>query len=319
MKRLLYILLVCGLFASCKSDDMEDLLSDRISSIETVSTIGYGVPPSSARLAFTYDEQGRLKKVNDKVFYYGADGRVEYSRVFIESPHPHGKTVYIERLSYHWDAQGRLKEVYLDSLYKKTPAIPGGIIIGDSENLIENILIATNSYNGANRKPSSIVYHPMARSGSNIIAIKSEERIDYMYEGDNPYSNLLTGRMNVFTSPIPHGGLPFKITTVNTYLPNIHPLAKLYNQLGFHPTNLAEVVPLNCVSAIQREIDVEDIEFTPPEGGDINWTDLYTDSEEPFLSFGKSNYSYRFNVLELPTEIVVEGNGTMQRTVISYE
>ncbi|HLT86587.1 MAG TPA: hypothetical protein VKZ57_03295 [Sphingobacterium sp.] len=326
MKRLFYILLVCGLFASCKSDDMEHPLSDRISSIETVATVGYGLPSSGQDLTFAYDEQGRLKKVNDMVFYYGIDGKVEYSRVFMESPHPHGKTVYIERLSYHWDTQGRLKEVYLDSLYKKTPAIPGGVVIDDSENLMENILLATYTYDGTNRKPSNIVYRPLTRSGSNIIAINAEERIDYVYEGENPSFSLLTGSIDVSISPIPHEGRPFQITTTNTYLPNIHPLAKLYNQLGFHPINLAEVIPLNCVSTIQREIEMEDIEhiaFTPPEGGDINGNDAGQDEtpvDTELGSFeGKTTYSYRFNVLELPTEIVGEGDGTMQRTVITYE
>ncbi|PRD49178.1 hypothetical protein [Sphingobacterium haloxyli] len=326
MKRLLYIVFICGLLTACASDDMEALLSDRISSMETVATVGYGLPSSGGRLTFAYDEQGRLKKVNDKVFYYGTDGKVAYSRVFLESPHPHGKAVYMERLSYHWDERGRLKEVYLDSLYKKTPAIPGGISIGDSENLLEDILLSTYTYEGINRKPSTVVYRPLTRSESNIIAIKAEERIDYRYSGENPSSSLLMGIMDASISPISHEGRRFQLTTVNTYLPNIHPLARLYKQLGFHPTDLAGVIPLNCVSTIQREIETEDVgetEFTPPEGGGINWIDagqeeILVDTE--FGSFeGKATYSYRFNVLELPTEIVGEGNGIMQRTVITYE
>ncbi|PRD54270.1 hypothetical protein [Sphingobacterium gobiense] len=326
MKRLLYMLFVCGLLTACASDDMEALLSDRISSMETVATVGYGLPSSDGRLTFVYDEQGRLKKVNDKVFYYGTDGKVTYSRVFLESPHPHGKAVYTERLSYHWDERGRLKEVYLDSLYKKTPAIPGGIVIGDSENLLENTLLATYTYEGVNRKPSSIVYRPLTRSGSNIIAIKAEERIDYRYAGENPSSSLLTGVMDVSISPTSPEGRPFQITTVNAYLPNIHPLAKLYTQLGFHPTDLAGVIPLNCVSTIQREIEtehVEDVEFTPPEEGGIHWTDVGAEDISVSTGLGsfegKTTYSYRFNVLELPIEIVGEGDGTMQRTVITYE
>ena len=326
MKRLLYILLVWGLFASCKSDDMEHPLSDRVFSMETIETVGYGISSSDGHLIFAYDEQGRLKNVNDKVFYYGTDGKVAYSRVFIESPHPHGRTVYIERFSYQWDTQGRLKEVHLDSLYKKTPAIPGGLVIGDSENLEENILLATYTYEGTNRKPADVVYRPLTRSGSTIIAIKAEEKIAYMYAGENPSSSLLTGAVDVSLSGILHEGRPFRITTVNTYLPNIDPLAKLYNQLGFHPTDLKSVVPLNCVSTIQREIEVEDVGnvgLTPSEGGSIHWVDV-RQIEIPVdndlnLSDGKMTYSYRFNASELPTEIVGEGDGTMQRTVITYE
>src|SRR5690606_356244 len=326
MKRLLYILLVWGLFASCKSDDMEHPLSDRVLSLETVETVGYGLPSADGRLIFAYDEQGRLRNVNDKVFYYGTDGKVQYSRVFMESPHPHGKTVYIERLSYQWDTQGRLKEVHLDSLYKKTPAIPGGIVIDDAENLLKNILLATYTYEGTNRKPSGIVYRPLVRSGSTIIAIKAEEKIAYMYEGENPSSSLLTGVMDVSISGIPHEGRPFGVATVNTYLPNIDPLEKLYDQLGFHPTKLGMVVPLNCVSTIQREMQLEDagdVSFTPPEGESIYWMDAELEEtlvdSDLNLSGGKMTYSYRFNASELPTEIVGESDGTMQRTVITYE
>jgi hypothetical protein len=314
MKESHYLLLACGLLSSCKSDDITDISSDRISSIERISTVGYGVPPLIERHAFVYDERGLLKKVDERVFYYGVNDKAEYSRVFLTSFQPNGNSVYVERLSYRWDAQGRLIDINLDSLYKKTPAIPGGISTDGPESLIRNIVLASYKYNGTDRKPSAIFYRPITHSGSNIIIIGDEEKVEYTYEGGNVSSSVRTGKIN-------SSGHPVRMTTVNTYLPNKHHFAEIYDKLGFHPYNFAEVVPQNCVNTSERKVDGFNSDgFTPPKGGDINFVDISGDVISfPFVFTGKATYSYHFNDMGLPIEITEGGDGVTQRTVITYK
>lgn len=332
MKRLLYILLVCGLFASCKSDDMEDLLSDRISSIQIATQRGGmgsltpGVPSEAASgtYPFEYDVLGRVVKVGYKTFYYGSDGKVAYSK---EGEINAGDNYYFERLSYHWDGQGRLKKVYVDSLYQRYPDYghqPVSDEFAYEESKLNDVLLATFSYDADNRRPSTIKYHEMNRTLPSLIVTLGEEReMHYIYENENVVSVRRDGYLK--QKQVGLDGsidlIPYKMEKVYTYLSNPHHLTKIYTQLGFHPYKLTEVVSVNCIARRQINIEIEGGEdrWTPPEGGDSHWTDLYMDSEEPFLSFGKSNYSYRFNTLELPTEIVEEGEGTMQYTLISYE
>lgn len=343
MKKLFYILLVCGLLASCKSDDMEDLLSDRISSIE-ISTVtatgGDGTSATGQTYIFEYDAMGRLKKVNDKDFYYGTNGRVEFSRIERRAKDEYRDEEYIEHLSYHWDAQGRLKEVYVDLLYQKynyTTKHPVWEQYEESNE--EDVLLATFSYEGLNRKPSSIRYRKMSFDPpSPFVILGKEEEVRYLYEGDNVISTQLDGYLKhaqLGANPDPLISLiPYKKEVSNTYLGNPHYLAKIYAQLGFHPYNLTEVISINSIARSQSSIEIEgdkDINWTPPEGGDINWIDVgqinwkdYEQDETTVdmeLGFWDRNtiYSYRFNILELPTEIVGEGNGVMQRTVITYE
>lgn len=328
-------MLVCGLFASCKSDELEQLLFDRVSSIQvaiqrgSMGSLAPGLPAEVAigTYPFEYDALGRVVKVGYKTFYYGPDGKVAYSKEGEINPNDN---YYFERLSYHWDGQGRLKEVYVDSLFQRYLNYdhqPISDELAYQESDLEGVLLATFSYEGDNRRPSTIKYRKMNRTLPSLtVALGEEEEVSYIYEGENVVSVQLDGylKQNRIGLDVPVGLLPYKMEAVYTYLSNPHHLSKIYTQLGFHPYNLTEVVSANCIARSQVNIEIEggeDIEdrWTPPKGGDIHWTDLDTDWEAPLFSFGKTNYSYRFNVLDLPTEIVEEGDGTMQRTVITYE
>lgn len=332
MKRLLYILLVCGLFTACKSDDMEDLLSDRISSIEintVTATGGYGSSATGTTYRFEYDAMGRLKKVNDKEFYYGTNGRVEFSRIERRAKDEYRDEEYVEHLSYHWDAQGRLKEVYVDLLYQKyNYTSKHSVWEQNKESKEENELLATFSYEESNRKPSSIRYRKMSFDlPSPFVTLGKEEEVRYLYEDDNVISTQLDGYLKhaqLGTDPL-ISLIPYKKEVSNTYLGNPHYLTKIYAQLGFHPYDLAEVVSANSIARSQADAEIEgdeDINWTLPEGDDINWTDLGIDNNTdnlPFLFDGKTTYSYRFNALELPTEIVGEGNRRKELIVVTYE
>ncbi|RZF59751.1 putative periplasmic lipoprotein [Sphingobacterium corticibacterium] len=329
MKKVLYILLVCVLLTACASDDMEAPMTDRVSSLEISTVGGYGASPAELTYTFEYDAAGRLNKVNDKAFYYGANGRVEYSRVERKAEDEYRNEEYIERLSYHWDTQGRLNEVRVDSLYQRYKYFSEqGAVSSDEGGMVADIVLATYNYEGTNRKPSSIRYREISKTpSSSMFYIGVEEEVKYAYDGANVVGSQLMSYLQLPLSStgdisyIPH---PFKKNSSYTYLINPHHLAKIYAQLGFHPYHLREVISGQVMATSKVEVDTEGVDdrWTPPENGDIRWTDLYPDGEvginSPVFN-GKTTYSYRFNALELPTEIVGEGDGIMQRTVITYE
>lgn len=332
MKKILYMLLVCGLLAACASDDMETSLTDRISSVEISTVGGYENSATGSTYTFEYNPGGRIERVNDKKFYYDTKGRVEFSRIERKVKDEHRSEEYIERLSYHWDAQGRLKEVWVDSLYQRYIYFSErGVVGSDEGGMVADIVLATYNYEGTNRKPASIRYRKISKTpSSSMFYIGEEEEVKYSYDGANVVASQLMSYLHLplpatgDLSYIPH---PFKKNSSYTYLTNPNHLAKIYTQLGFHPYNLHEVVSANCVATSKIEIDSEGLEditdrWTPPKRGDIHWTDLDTGGDIAIMAplfDGKITYSYHFNILELPTEIVGEGNGIMQRTVITYE
>src|SRR5690606_21818836 len=122
MKRLFCLFLVYLGFASCESDNIDQHLSNRIASIEinTEANAGlYGATVTGTTYIFEYDEIGRLKKINDKEFYYGANGLVAFSKIERKIKDGSRDEEYIEHLSYHWDEQKRLKNIYIDLLQQK--------------------------------------------------------------------------------------------------------------------------------------------------------------------------------------------------------
>lgn len=319
MKRLLYTLLLCGIFASCASDDVEPLPSDRIKSVEISSIVGYGIPVADQTHTFEYDAAGRLRKVNDKVFYYNAKGRVEFSRIERKLKDEYRNEEYVERLSYRWDALGRLKSVLIDSLYQRHQTFSqDGSIKTDQTNLSGSadgvdLFLATFSYEGTNPQPSYIKYREMFKKPlSPFIVLGAEEEVNYSYEGANvsngqamTYESLPVASTTKL-SEIPY---PIRKKSAFTYLTSPNYLRRLYTQLGFHPFHLHEVVSTNSVATSKITTDfageIED-RGAPPEGSNVGLVE-------------KTTYSYRFNALDLPTEIVGEGEGGMQRTLITYE
>lgn len=324
MNRLLYALLCCWLLVACQSDDIEQPLSDKISSIEINTVEGYGKSATELTYIFEYDPAGRLKKINDKLFYYGDNGRVEFSRIAREVKDENRQEEYIERLSYHWDAQGRLSEVYMDSLYQRyTSFSDEDVLDSDQVSMTGDVLLAKFNYEETNRKPSSIRYRKIDRVPQSPLAtLGMEEEVRYSYDGANVVSSQRIGYLDLpaFSteklSYMPQS--PFKWNSAYTYLTNPNHLTKIYTQLGFHPYNLHEVVNANSIATSKRELDAEELEdikdrWTPSEGGHID------EGIFDMAGYGKLTYSYHFNMLELPTEIVAEGDGTMQRTIITYE
>ena len=332
MRVIIYILLVFGLFASCKSDDMESLQSDKISTIEIIKVQNLGGlvnTGASSVIDLEYDAMGRLKKIGDREFYYGANGRVEFSRIERKVKDPYKEEVYVEHLSYHWDAQGRLKDVYVDSLYQNYNYSIGSDLQQNRGSLIKDGLLAQFSYEGQQTKPSVIRYRTLSLDPSSLLVGLGQEReAKYFYDG----ANVINSQQNLDISvPISTAGgisyTPHDVVIVElfTYLTNTNYLAKMYDQLGFHPFMLHEVVSANSIAtrtveADMKGLDISDNQWRPSEGGGIHWTDVGNDLQDMSLFFdGKTTYSYRFNVLELPTEILAEGFGTSQRTIITYE
>lgn len=332
MKRLFCLFLVCLGFASCESDNIDQHLSNRIASIEinTEANAGlYGTTVTGTTYIFEYDEIGRLKKINDKEFYYGANGLVAFSKIERKIKDGSRDEEYIEHLSYHWDEQKRLKNIYIDLLQQKyIHSYSAGYDAQSMEkdNTLESVLLATFFYESTNRKPSSIRYREMYKDPSSLlVSLGEEEEAHYLYDGGNVISARLAGYLRNYlpgTDPLINLR-PYSLEASHTYLEKPHYLLEIYTQLGFHPFNIGEVISANSIERSQTTIKVEegnDLDWTPPEGGNINWTDIGTDTGNLSFGFdGKTTYRYRFNKLDLPTEIIEEREGGMQRTRITYE
>jgi len=289
------------------------------------------------KVAFKYDAQDRIQKIGDKVFYYGANGKVAYSRLATEYKGERLEMKYIERLSYYWDSQGRLKEVYLDSLYQKSRYLfPVEETIGtgnENESMMGGVLLASYSYEGTHRKPFKIKYRRIMRSmWGQVGSIGLEEEIHYRYEGNDVAASRLSGYL---IGPLPIDPTPsgnrYNLDVLYTYISNPNYLSKVYEQLGFHPFDLSTVVPEHSVATVRTEIDVDlanmgtdaDLPGIVRNGHSISlyYTDLLPEPKTIFIedNNGMDTYTYRFNDTGWSVEITGNIGSIYGKTIIRYE
>lgn len=222
-----------------------------------------------AKFEFEYDQQGRVRKVGDRVFYYGANGKVNASRIHRTSgKNTYAGEAYIERLSYHWDGNGRLKDVVLDSLYIKNSMDPDAETISvDGEmfqHLVTGVKIAEFTYQGSNTAPSTIAYRDIIRKNADLTGgmetlIVPVTEIFFEYDG----ANVKLKKGSYIRSDPRWGDIEQTNLVYSQYTDRPHFLYAAYQQLGFHPFVLYDVVPANLESAtIWQTSDVQEPDWS---------------------------------------------------------
>ena len=158
----------------------------------------------------------------------------------------------------------------------------------------------------------------------------------YEYEDNNVIASKLRGYITIPSIPnIPYLSAPtFTLDISYTYLPNPHYLSQVYEQLGFHPFDLSEVVSKNSVASYQMNIQLEgnDDEIHMPDSGDIIYRiyrppsyyylgDEYVPKTTEIMgpNDGVFRYKYRFNAQGWPLEIRQEHHPLTQMIKVTYE
>ncbi|WP_437920692.1 hypothetical protein [Sphingobacterium sp. LRF_L2] len=245
------------LVISCKDNVVQPLTEERISmivetNVETVNEGTQSMTVSEERTHdFRYDTQGRLSKVGDKVFIYGSDGRVAYTRQAHESEDAVSAYIYVEKLRYIWDNQGRLKEIVIDSLLQESKSFIS------EENRWKSVhrelktdgTLTTFNYTGSSDLPATVRYRKLKVAapysvGLSGLVLGPEEVLTYEYDGDQVHrikSVLNTGNYSSSLGDILSGEL---LTTFQflQYEDTPNPLFKIYQAIGFHPYRSEEVV-----------------------------------------------------------------------------
>ena len=244
MKYIIPALLLCGAFNySCQKDGPE---KDNTRLVLFKSASQFNSNTSETSYEFQYDAQGRVVKVNQQQFHYGANGRVDYSRIALQDRTGGIAREKIVRLSYHWDEQNRLKSVFVDSLYNKSSTFTDGISTGGSESLIKDKLLTSYSYTSGMSVPTKIVYRKLERFYEQI---GDEQELTFVYKGDNiqKLKNFL------YFSPLFNipGDTKLELTLFSffQYSNTINPLYSIYKQMGFNPVDINQVISKNLENA----------------------------------------------------------------------
>ena len=252
----LFLFLYAGLNYSCKKDQQET--DDRKLVLLETKLTQFG-RSSINRYAFEYDSQGRVVKLNDEVFHYGANGRVDYSRVAVKEQHNGVSTARVTRLRYEWDEQNRLKKVVADSLYSSSTTAQGGISEGGNGYLFRDVLLSSYSYAGGSVVPDRIVYKKWDKPFG---LIGSEEERLYSYGS----GNIERLKQYMFNTPITGISgeyyMDFIAYSFYQYSNIIDPLYAVYTQMGFNPVDMNLVISKNLTSAffsriIEGKVDEE--------------------------------------------------------------
>ncbi|MDF2518855.1 MAG: hypothetical protein K0R59_4151 [Sphingobacterium sp.] len=238
------LVLLCIAFNySCKKDGSE---KDNTRLIEFKNTTLSASNGAETSYLLEYDAQGRVTKVNEQQFHYGANGRVDYSRIALQGKTGGIEQVKIVRLSYHWDEQNRLKSVFVDSLYNKSATIKDGINRVGAESLIKDKLLTSYSYTSNMSVPSKIVYRKLEKFYEQI---GDEQELILAYNGDN-IQNL---KSFLYFSPFFNNPgdpkLEFTLFSFFQYSTTINPLYPIYKQMGFNPIDINQVVSRNLENA----------------------------------------------------------------------
>lgn len=231
--------MLCGaLNYSCKKDGPE---KDNTRLVLFKKATQFNSDISQTSYEFQYDAQGRVTKVNDQQFHYGANGRVDYSRIALQGTMGGIERKKIVRLSYHWDEQNRLKNIVVDSLYHKSYSVSGNILY--EESLVKDVLLSSYFYTPGAPAPTKIVYRKLDGSNGKI---GLEEEAMYTFDADNITKSK---RYEYSVSPMPSlpGEYKFGLTLFSffQYSNTINPLYPIYKQMGFNPVDINQVISKN--------------------------------------------------------------------------
>jgi hypothetical protein len=248
MKKIVFLFVLSTLICSisCEKEQQNENQHFRIKSYHMFDEGTHFNPPG---FIFVYDEEGKIKRINDTQYYYRTDGKVDYTR--------RGNEGSVYREQFHWDDLGRLSQIVVDSMY---------IVTVDGITLHRNVSKAQFSYEGNKNLPSSISYFGEPVPGLGPIW---HTKRDYSYEGENVRA-VVVGFLgdNVQTKTF------YKISNRQNVLYDV------YKQLGFNPLYPFEVVSKNAVElSYSKSIDVGEA-VTP------QW-DKATKYETVYNEFGK--------------------------------
>ncbi|MGJ1409566.1 hypothetical protein ACR78Z_07830 [Sphingobacterium thalpophilum] len=244
MKYFVYILLFGSLFIYSCQKDKNGKGDSRLVLLKVAQQSGQSFKQTT--YAFQYDDQGRLIKLNDELFHYGANGRVDYSRIAFKGQMNGMNSERIVRLSYHWDEQRRLTRVVLDSLYIKQSPMSGGVSSTGTESLLKGIVLSTYSYASGLSVPTKIIFRKWKIPYQEI---EREEEVTYVYQGDNIQQS--KGFLSVTSFPDIPANYTLNLTAFQfyQYATTVNPLHPIYRQMGFNPVDINQAVSKNLPNA----------------------------------------------------------------------
>jgi len=247
MRGIIFLVFLCCIFSySCQKDNADEY-DKRLLSITRVARVA-DFRPLETNYMFEYDAQGRIIKVNDQLYHYGKNGKVDYSRIDIRSQNNGVIREKIIRLSYHWDEQNRLKNILVDSLYHKLFYISEGINVIHKESIVKNVLLSSFFYSSGAVAPTKITYREWNESDGKI---GMDEEVTYILEGENiAKSKLYKHLMRPLTNN--NGDLSYSGSNFYSFYRNsnlLNPFYSIYKQMGFNPISIHKVVSKNLENA----------------------------------------------------------------------
>lgn len=313
MKRLFYLFFLCSLFFACESDDAEGGLNGHVKTISVTSEgDGFLKPTQKQLYTFSYDQQGRVKKVNDREYTYDKAGKVVSSRIARQEKETRGTAMgsttfiyaYEEQLNYHWDELGRLQRITIDSLVQRGSTVQNGEKLSSYENKRSHEVLARYTYEGSSLLPAKITYRTLDMNwGNPDQTLGPVEERSFHYAG-----NLVVEVDQLLTLPnLLPSGLPSYVDkklffSFYQYSDQAHYLYEIYSQMGFNPLDYGDVIPANLYRA--RYVHAEASDF---EGAvQADWSKA-----------GKSSLSYDANRLIIDFS---DASGLIkERTEVMYE
>ncbi|MGE8290602.1 MAG: hypothetical protein ACN6ON_02955 [Sphingobacterium sp.] len=247
MRGIIFLVFLCCIFSySCQKDNA-DAYDKRLLSITRVARVA-DFRPLETNYMFEYDAQGRIIKVNDQLYHYGKNGKVDYSRIDIRSQNNGVIREKIIRLSYHWDEQNRLKNILVDSLYHKLFYISEGINVIHKESIVKNVLLSSFFYSSGAVAPTKITYREWNESDGKI---GMDEEVTYILEGENIAKSKLYKHL---MRPLPNNNGDLSYSGSNfysfyRYSNSLNPFYSIYKQMGFNPISIHKVVSKNLENA----------------------------------------------------------------------
>jgi YD repeat-containing protein len=237
-------------FISCKKD-LPTSGQVRVASIETtINPPTSSISPRTTKYNFSYNQQGLISSVNDRIFYYDNHQKVAYSRIHrVQSISGGSVQEYIERLNFNWDAQGRLLNIIADSIYHHFYNTAEGKVLTTAKSLQKGAEIARYNYNGNAPLPTSITY----LNNYELWGLPDERStVNFEYQGNNV---LRTHTNTMLITPIPSSGVPSMASGIvihahYLYSNKNHHLYGAYLQLGFHPYSFNAVVSANNPTSV---------------------------------------------------------------------
>lgn len=235
---------------SCKKDQtVQETPSDLISKLEIIklqASTGFG-----NTVDLKYDDQNRLIGYGLEKFSYNAQGKVEKRSLTDEN------NKLIREYGYIWDTDGRLAEVRLYYYYQDNQQAATDIAK-------DKPVIAKFEYLENQRNPSELTWKTIVTgyaAGRITTTLSAEKTMKYYYKSDNLQNAIYSGSNDFFPST---GGLNnFEDIEAHIfYKPGdkAHFLNKLYNQLGFNPIELSDIItakqPIQSITYVFNEKNV---------------------------------------------------------------